>query len=72
MGPRSPGIGDGTQDRPLPLVEKEVAKTDTDPKAIACYGTLLADTGQMLLRFVHGRPLSQMTCDFPGDVRLSR
>jgi transposase len=55
-----------TQERPLPLVEKEVAKTDTDPKAIACYGALLADTGQMLLRFVQGRPISQVTCDFLG------
>ena len=58
--------GKGSQTKPLPLVEKEVSKTDPDPKAIACYGALLADTGQMLLRFVEGRPISQVTCDFLG------
>jgi hypothetical protein len=58
--------GEWTQDKPLPLVEKAVAKTDADPKALACYGAYLADTGQMLLRFVAGRPLSPVTCEFLG------
>jgi len=34
---------------------------DPDPVAIACYGLLRADTRQMLLRFVDGRPVSQVT-----------
>jgi transposase len=32
--------------------------------ALACYGLLRADTGAMLLRFVEGRPVSQVTEDF--------
>lgn len=56
-----------TQDKPLRLVEKEAAKADTDPKAICCYGALLPQDGQadqMLLRFVTGRPVSSVTCDY--------
>jgi transposase len=33
-------------------------------EALACYGLLRADTGAMLLRFVQGRPVSQVTEDF--------
>jgi hypothetical protein len=50
--------------RPLRLVEQMVAKTDPDPKAISCYGLLRADTGRMMLRFVTGRPVSQVTEDY--------
>ena len=39
-------------------------KDDPDPKAIACYGLLRTDTGQMLLRFVDGRPVSHVTTQF--------
>jgi transposase len=42
----------------------EADKTDADPKALACYGLLRDDTEQMLLRFVQGRPVSQVTEDF--------
>ena len=52
------------------LVEQTVAKDDTDPKALACYGLLLrADPSaedapdQMWLRFVDGRPVSPITID---------
>jgi len=31
---------------------------------LACYGLLRADTGAMLLRFVEGRPVSQVTTDY--------
>ncbi len=34
------------------------------PKALACYGLLRGDTGGMLLRFVDGRPVSQVTTDY--------
>src|SRR5262249_24983338 len=35
-----------------------------DPKALACYGMLSVSTGRMYLRFVSGRPVSQVTTDF--------
>ena len=52
-----------TEDKPLRLVEKEAPKADTDRKALACYGLFLPQTDTMLLRFVTGRPVSQVTCD---------
>jgi hypothetical protein len=42
----------------------EADKADPDPNALAGYGLLRADTGQMMLRFVAGRPVSQVTEDF--------
>jgi transposase len=53
-----------TEDEPLHLIQREVTKDDNDPKALSCYGLLRADTGGMLLRFVDGRPVSQVTEDF--------
>ncbi len=52
------------QDEPLHLQELSVDKNDPDPKALACYGMLSAQTGRMHLRFVSGRPVSQVTIDF--------
>lgn len=57
---------------PLRLVEQDRPKADHDPKALACYGLLVrqpasvhtASRDQMLLRFVHGRPLSAVTIEF--------
>jgi transposase len=49
---------------PLRLHEPPADPEDPDPKALACYGLLRADTGGMLLRFVQGRPVSQVTEDF--------
>lgn len=37
---------------------------DPDPKALSCYGLFRTDTRPMLLRFVDGRPVSQVTEDF--------
>lgn len=55
----------------LRLVQQTVARDDPDPKALACYGLLVrwaaARTGQQeeaWLRFVDGRPVSPVTCDF--------
>jgi transposase len=52
----------------LRLIEQETPKDDPDPKALACYGLLLAcpaapDTlpQQVWLRFVAGRPISGIT-----------
>ena len=49
---------------PLRLVQQERARTDAEPKALACYGLLRADTEQMLLRFVAGQPVSSVTTAF--------
>jgi DDE superfamily endonuclease len=50
--------------RPLRLVGQAVPKADTDPKALSCYGLFRADVGRMMLRFVSGRPVSQVTEDY--------
>lgn len=52
------------QDEPLRLQELAANKNDPDPKALACYGMLSAESGRMNLRFVSGRPVSQVTTDF--------
>jgi transposase len=59
-----PHLKSWTDGKPLRLVEKEWNKTDPDPKALCCYGLLRADIDQVLLRFVDGRPVSQVTIDF--------
>jgi hypothetical protein len=53
-----------TAGRPLRLVEQAVPKANADPKALSCYGLLRADTGRMMVRFVAGRPVSQVTEDY--------
>ena len=59
-----PGLHTWTDGEPLRLVEQASDRADPDPKALSCYGLLRADTGGMLLRFVDGRPVSQVTEDF--------
>lgn len=62
---RDPRLHSWSQDGvPLHLVEKTTDKTETDPKAIACYGVYLRTESQMLVRFVEQRPVSEITCDF--------
>ena len=56
--------------KPLRLCVKERAARDKTAKALACYGLFVpaqfpqAAPEQMWLRFVNGRPLSHVTCDF--------
>jgi hypothetical protein len=50
--------------QPLRLQELQVSKEDPDPKALCCYGLLDASSQQIRLRFVDGRPVSQVTTDF--------
>jgi hypothetical protein len=38
--------------------------SDPDPDAIACYGFLRHDTHKVMLRFVEGRPLDEVTVQF--------
>src|SRR5260370_36966548 len=52
------------KDESLRLQELSLDKNDPDPKALACYGMLSATSGRMYLRFVSGRPVSQVTTDF--------
>jgi transposase len=59
-----PSLHTWMADEPLRLVERTAEQADPDPKALACYGLWRADTGRMLLRFVDGRPVSQVTEDF--------
>lgn len=49
---------------PRSLEQLRADKTDPDPKAIACYGLWRKDSRQMMLRFVEGRPVSDLTCAF--------
>ncbi|AGA26495.1 transposase [Singulisphaera acidiphila] len=51
-------------DEPARLHQLEAEADDRDPKALACYGLLRRETGGMLLRFVEGRPVSQVTEEF--------
>lgn len=53
-----------TDAEPLRLLELARPPDDSDPKALCCYGLFRADTEQMLLRFVDGRPVSQVTTDY--------
>ncbi|MEO6457471.1 MAG: transposase [Chloroflexia bacterium] len=52
------------QGKPLRLQEMEARKGDADPKALCCYGLLREDSGQMLLRFVDGRPVSHVSTSY--------
>jgi hypothetical protein len=56
-----PHLAAWTAEKPLRLVEKTAETNAPDPKALACYGLFRADTGEMLLRFVAGRPVSSVT-----------
>jgi hypothetical protein len=51
-------------DEPRRLHEPPADAGDRAPKALACYGILRGDTGAMMLRFVEGRPVSQVTEEF--------
>ena len=61
-----PAVRAWAGEEPLRLLERAADKGDPDPKALSCYGLLRADTGGMLLRFVEGRPVSQVTEDYLG------
>ena len=49
---------------PVRLHEVGAGKDDPDPKSLASYGVLRADTGGIMIRFVAGRPVSQVTEEF--------
>lgn len=45
----------------LHLVERQPAKDDPEPKALACFGAVREDTGQVYLYFCEGQPNSKHT-----------
>lgn len=58
-----------TPGEPLRLYAKEKEKArqpkeKKEPEALACYGLLREDSGDMMLRFVEGRPVSEVTIAF--------
>jgi transposase len=59
-----------TGDEQLRLEEKAVAKDDSDPTALACYGLLVRATPttpeQIWVRFAKGQPVSALTTQFLG------
>jgi len=62
-------VGEGERTR---LQELERAKDDKQAKALACYGVLVrqgAQQDRMMVRFVDGRPVSEVTIDFLGWCR---
>jgi hypothetical protein len=59
-----PGMHLWSADRAVRLVEQTPRKDDPDAQALACYGVWWANGGQMLLRFVTGRPVSHVTTAF--------
>ena len=59
-----PSLHAWTEDQLLRLQELVKEKTDTEAKALACYGLLPRDTDQILLRLVTWYPVSSVTIDF--------
>ena len=66
-----PAHGWQDQEHPLRFVEQRWQKADPDAKALACYGVLWQQgpaeapvRDQMSLRFVDGRPVSDITTQF--------
>lgn len=56
-----------SNEQALRLIERKPDKNEDDPKALACYGVYFPEQKQqqnMLLRFVKGRPVSSVTCEF--------
>jgi hypothetical protein len=50
--------------KPLRLLQRSVAKDDPEPKAISCYGLYVPELDDTWIRFVDGRPVSNITTQF--------
>ena len=58
-----PNVSTWTDGDPVRLTPPERVKGD-GPAALACYGIYRRDTGRMMVRFVDGRPVGQVTEEF--------
>jgi hypothetical protein len=61
-----PSLNAWTDGPPMKVQLLKSDVNDPDPDAIACYGLLRSDTHKVLLRFVEGRPLANITTQFLG------
>ena len=55
------------EEKPLGLYEKTLPQRDKSARAVACYGVFVPEREkheQMLIRFVEGQPVSNVTCAF--------
>jgi hypothetical protein len=52
--------------KPMRLLQQSVAKDDSDPKAVSCYGLYVPEFDETWIRFVDGRPVSSITTQFLG------
>ena len=59
-----PALHAWTEGSPMQVQLLTSDPNDPDPDAIACYGFLRHDTHQVMLRFVEGRPLGEVTVQF--------
>ena len=59
-----PKVRTWESDKARRMVQREADKTDSAPKAIACYGLLRKDIDQVKVRFLEERPISEMTILF--------
>lgn len=59
-----PHLHSWTDESAYALEEKQRDKEDPEPKAMACYGIWCPALVLMLLRFVCGRPVSNLTCQY--------
>jgi transposase len=59
-----PSMHAWSDEQPLRLIEKQLSPNDGDSKALSCYGLWCPQGHQMFLRFVQGRPVSDVTCTF--------
>jgi transposase len=59
-----PSLHAWTDGDPMKVKLLTTDEEDPDPDAIACYGFLRSDTHKVLLRFVEGRPLADLTIQF--------
>lgn len=59
-----PKLRTWAEDSPRRMVQREADKSDSAPKAIACYGLLRKDTEQVRVRFLEERPISEVTILF--------
>jgi transposase len=59
-----PSVHAWTDGPPMKVQLLQSDRDDPDPDAICCYGFLRKDTHRVILRFVEGRPLAELSIEF--------